>query len=180
MGLLVSLIHQSALEGVESTYLQFRRAADAFLDSFELGQRAVDADLVGVPNTELVGSPPSNVAAFASLGRVVLKLVDPTGVGFNALYVGVDFGVVVQRAYAASVVPAGELPPEEGDEGGGIGQVAKDGGSSGDKGEQRAGRTVTLVFEPVIITQIQTSTSANFATKDVEKSFHKTSGDRNA
>ncbi len=134
----------AAMENVESLHRQFRRAADAFLDAFALGQRVLDADLLGMPNTELVRS--GAVAAFVSMGKVVLKVVDPAAAGFNALSVGCDFGVPVQKAYSASVVPSAEIPA--------ITNAAVDDEAEGDKDSascnkenEEDGASVTFVFD---------------------------------
>lgn len=95
-----------AMENIESLYRQYRRATEGFVDTFVLGQKILDADTCLAFNIEEVES----LTAFVNLKKCTLKVLDPIDSAFNALAIGYDFGVDLDKAYMASVKEAFEIP----------------------------------------------------------------------
>ncbi|TRY75863.1 hypothetical protein TCAL_09366 [Tigriopus californicus] len=95
-----------AMENIETLYRQYRRATEGFLDTFVLGQKILDADTCLAFNIEEVDS----LTAFLNLKKCTLKVLDPADAAFNALAIGYDFGVELDKTYLASVKEAFEIP----------------------------------------------------------------------
>lgn len=80
---------KNSLNNIESYYYQYRRAADAFLDKFTLGQKLLAADVVSAVDT----SGSETVASYIDLQNVILKVIDPSLQAFNAMDFGANFQV---------------------------------------------------------------------------------------
>ena len=111
-----------AIDDIEDLYRSYRRAADDFIDTFILGQRVLDADACGmtataVPeaSTEADVAVPSEISSdhdvlsFLDASRCVVKIVDvANNASFNALSIGHDFQVPVEKTYRGSVVASAD------------------------------------------------------------------------
>ena len=111
-----------AIDDIEDLYRSYRRAADDFIDTFILGQRVLDADACGmtataVPeaSTEADVAVPAEISSdhdvlsFLDASRCVVKIVDvANNASFNALSIGHDFQVPVEKTYRGSVVASAD------------------------------------------------------------------------
>ena len=111
-----------AIDDIEDLYRSYRRAADEFIDTFILGQRVLDADACGLTSTAVpeatteadvvsaeASSSDHDVLSFLDASRCVVKIVDvANNASFNALSIGHDFQVPVEKTYRGSVVASAD------------------------------------------------------------------------
>lgn len=99
----------SAMNMIESHYHTYRRAVDAFMDRFQLGQRLLDADTCAAGEDV---AKADSLAAFVKMSKITMKVIDPGASSFNSLAIAQDFSVPVEKIYKGSVVNSTELLPD--------------------------------------------------------------------
>jgi len=98
-----------ALNHIEDLYASFRISADIFLDKFLLGQKALEADLVGLQQINDLTHLPGCLNL--PLNKIVIKVFDNTVDSFNAvLYGHQNFELTPLRIYSGSVLDETRMP----------------------------------------------------------------------
>jgi hypothetical protein len=112
-----------AVNEIEELYQKYRRATESFVDTFVLGQRVLDADVCQQATTcgeESAAVEDKDVTTFVDLSKCTVKIVDvANNASFNALAIGYDFQVPVEKKFRASVVATGDNLPASSEDGAG-------------------------------------------------------------